>query len=342
MSTDTPAGVAAAGTGDRRIGVALGGHLDGRRPAAVDGCEELMRGVTGIAHLGRYTNGVCDFALDVDPAPAATGGTGLAPEERQLVDRDVVHVTTDLDAQLRPARSGDLIRVVLHTALGALFTLQVRREQHLVCVSRPDDPPGPLPPREEGVRAADVGLSRLANQLREAVSQQPTDYGGWLNVDGAAPDPPDPADVAAPAVARPRTWAGDESYAGLAAVCAGRLGADDLHYAAVCRHGRVEATADLLDDPRLARFFDDITPARRRDFYALVGQRIDVLLRALVRAAHPVVGSRVRRLVLDVEEGALYCYPVGLDRYLLGVTLDQRRVWAADEKAAQLSRDLIG
>ncbi|WP_320065971.1 hypothetical protein [Micromonospora sp. RTGN7] len=342
MSTDTPAGAAADGTEERRIDVALGGHLDGRWPAALDRCVELMREVPGIAHLGRYTNGVCDFALDTDPAPAATGVAGLAPEERQLVDRDVVHVTTDLDAQLRPARSGDLIRVVLHTALGTLFTLQVRREQHLVCVSGPDELPGPLPPREAAARAADVGLSQLANQLREAVSQQPTDYGGWLSVDEVAPDRPDPADAVVQAAGGPRTWAEAESYAGLAATCAGRLGADDLHYAAVCRAGRVEATADLLDDPRLARFFDDITPARRRDFYAMVGQRIDVLLRSLVRAAHPVIGSRVRRLVLDVEEGALYCYPVGLDRYLLGVTLDQHRVWAADEKAAQLSRDLVG
>ncbi|SCL35543.1 hypothetical protein GA0074692_4119 [Micromonospora pallida] len=358
----------------RRVDVTLGTHLDGRRPPALALCEELMDEVGSISHLARYRTGTCDFALDAGEPHGPHGPLGLTTDERQLIGRDVVHVMADLDDQLRPACSGDLVRLLLHTERGALFSLSVLREQFLVALAWSSGAPGQLPPDDPAVRAADIELAGLANRLREAVSQQPTDYGGWLGLteptlssgmrdvrppsgssvtpltpddSGPTQSPPDtgpPAVVAPPPKPRPApgsvSGAGRTTTQSAAAICRRHLGVDDLHYVAVCRAGRIETAEDILDDPRLDRFFDDITPHRRRHFYGLLGQRIDVHLRTLVRATHLALGSRVRRLVLDVEQGALFCYPVGLDRYLLAVTLDQHLVWAADDRAALLARRL--
>ncbi|MFI6821716.1 hypothetical protein ACIBJE_12295 [Micromonospora sp. NPDC050187] len=348
----------------RRVSVTLGTHLGDRRPPALGWCEELIDEVGSISHLARYRTGTCDFALDAWEPAGPHGPLGLTADERQLIGRDVVHVMTDLDDQLRPACSGDLVRLLLHTDRGALFSLSVLREQFLVALGWSSGTPDQLPPQDPAVRAADIELAGLANRLREAVSQQPTDYGGWLGLNERAlssgirdirpssgppatpvtPAPTEtPPDPRPPGFARPapRLGAG-RSTSSSAATCRRHLSVEDLHYVAVCRAGRVETTEDILDDPRLTRFFDDVTPRGRRHFYALLGQRIDVHLRTLVRATHLALGSRVRRLVLDVEQGALFCYPVGLDRYLLAVTLDQHLVWAADDKAAQLARQLGG
>ncbi|WDZ86927.1 hypothetical protein [Micromonospora cathayae] len=355
---------AAAGPPDRRITVTVGSHLGDRRPAALRLCRELMEEVGSVAHLARYHTGSCDFALDAAQPHGPAGPLAVTADERQLIGRDVVHVMADLDEQLRPPRTGDLVRLLLHTDRGALFCLSVLREQFLVALAWSSGAVDPLPTRDPAVRAADMELSALANRLRESVSQQPVNYGGWLGPSGttltsgvrelrprsgppATPEDPVTAGVDPPprpraADGRPyRPGAGDPPGT-LTATCRRYLDVGDLHYAAVCRAGQIEATADVLDDPRLDRFFDDTTPERRRAFYHLLGQRIDVHLRTLVRAVHLALGSRVRRLVLDVEQGALYCYPVGLDRYLLGVTLDQHLVWAADEKAARLARRLGG
>jgi hypothetical protein len=55
-----------------------------------------------------------------------------------------------------------------------------------------------------------------------------------------------------------------------------------------------------------------------------------------------VTGGEVLRFVLDVEQGALYLFALPGDRYLVGVTLDQRLVEQADaamqELTAKLSR----
>ncbi|MEU4569348.1 hypothetical protein [Micromonospora sp. NPDC023956] len=349
----------------RRVDVTLGTHLGDRRPPALRFCEELMDEVGSISHLARYRTGTCDFALDAWEPVGPRGPLGLTADERQLIGRDVTHVMTELDDQLRPAGSGDLVRLLLHTDRGALFSLSVLREQFLVALGWSSGTPDQLPPQDPAVRAADIELAGLANRLREAVSQQPTDYGGWLglheqvlssgirdirpsSVTSAIPPPretpPDPgSSVGVPPVPRPVLSSRlGRSTPDLAATCRRHVSVEDLHYVAVCRAGRVEATEDVLDDPRLVRFFDDVTPQRRRHFYALLGQRVDVHLRTLVRATHLALGSRVRRLVLDVEQGALFCYPVGLDRYLLAITLDQHLVWAADDRAAQLARRLGG
>ncbi|MER7168250.1 hypothetical protein ABT336_19550 [Micromonospora sp. NPDC000207] len=341
MSTDAPTGDAGTPqSAGRPVAVVLGSHLDGRRPGAVDACDDLMREVPAVVHLARYSTGVCDFALD--SAPHTVDSTTLSAEERQLVDRDVVHVMTYLDAQLRPARSGNLLRIVLHTVRGALFVLQVRREQYLVAMVHPEGVPAAgAEPGPSGVQAADVALSRLANRLRNATSQPALDYGGWLRF-GVLADAVEHGETRTTKTPRARMWAVDSSYADLATICRDHLDPQSLHYAAVCRPGQVEATADLLDDDRLEPFADTIGPGRRRAFYGLVGQQIDVLLRMVVRAAHPALGSRVRRLVLDVEEGALYCYPVGLDRYLFAVTLAQEGIASSDERVALLSRELSG
>ncbi|MER7458258.1 hypothetical protein [Micromonospora sp. NPDC126480] len=336
---DTPADPTTDDGRVRSVSVTVGSHLADRPPAALGLCEDLVAGSPTLAHLARYTSGTCDFAVDAD-------GPGPSVAERQLIGRDVVYAMVALDAQLRGARSGDLVRLLLHTERGALIGLAVLREQYLIALTWPDTALGAPDEAVEAVRHTDAALSALANQLRRAVSQRPADYGGWLELTDA-----ERAAIvrSAPAATRSsldagglpaRTWALNDTVESLTAVCRQYLSVDGLHFAAVCRPGEVLATADVLDDPRLVAFFDGTSPEARRNFYAALGRRADVQLRTLIRAAHPAVGAEVRRLVLDVEQGEIYCLPLAAEHYLIAATLDQHRVRAAEEQALALGRAL--
>lgn len=346
MSADTPADAAQSptpavpkGSPTTQVTVTVGAHLGDRPPPAMRLCEELVARLPALAHLARYTAGTGDFAVDL-------AGASPSPAQRQLIGRDVVYAMVGLDAQLRGARSGDLVRLLLHTDRGALIGLAVLREQYLVALTWPDETLGVSGEAAEAVRQVDAELSGLANQLRRAVSQRPADYGGWLELS----DEERASIVRAAAVSEAtsvdadgmpaRVWARTAAAESLAIICRRHLSVDGLHFVAVCRPGEVLATADVLDSPRLERFFDGTSAEARRDFYTLFGQRLDVQLRALIRAAHPALGARVHRLVLDVEQGEIYCLPLSVDRYLLAVTLDQHRVQTAEKQALALRRAL--
>ncbi|MBB2911667.1 hypothetical protein FHS43_002940 [Streptosporangium becharense] len=120
------------------------------------------------------------------------------------------------------------------------------------------------------------------------------------------------------------------------ASCVSMVDQDDLHFVAYYADQRCCFYTDVLDDADLAHFFHDTDQEKRRDLYLKAGSQLNWLTGRLNRQLRQVEGGALIRTVLDVERGALYFYWIDETRYLIGVTLDQRKVGVADDKMAQL------
>ncbi|GAB3139399.1 hypothetical protein GCM10027290_08520 [Micromonospora sonneratiae] len=373
MSTRPPAGgdrsegdavdVEGTGTTGERPAVRLveflGAHFGPAHRVAFEMCRQDLRDGRRLTHLAQYTGGVCDFTLDLTGDPTGDPASYRPLETYQDAGRNIAHDMADLDEELQPVQSGDLIRLVLQADQATIFSFSVLRNRFLVGLvpTPPADSGRSLAPQVPVVRAADVAISELANRLRGSVSQRPTDYGGWLwlgerylaegytshLVHQSLPSQPEEPVQSPPEEPAQSPSAGpDDDVQRQLERCRRALDVEDLHFVAICRHGTVSLSVDLLDDDRLSPFFGAITVEQRRRFYHGFGTRVEARLRALLRSVYPAIGRRLSRAVFDVEQGALYCYPLGPGEYLLGVTLDQNRVGLADDKAARLARDLRG
>ncbi|MGC5010232.1 hypothetical protein ACLQ2R_05665 [Streptosporangium sp. DT93] len=122
--------------------------------------------------------------------------------------------------------------------------------------------------------------------------------------------------------------------------CVAMADQEDLHFVAYYADKRCRFYVDVLDDADLAHFFHDTDQEQRRKIYLQAGNQLSWLTQRLDRQLHRMEGGSLVRTVLDVERGAMYLHWIDETRYLVGVTLDQRRVDAADTKLAELV-DLI-
>ncbi|GAT65968.1 hypothetical protein PS9374_01612 [Planomonospora sphaerica] len=118
--------------------------------------------------------------------------------------------------------------------------------------------------------------------------------------------------------------------------CVSMVDQDDLHFVAYYAGGRCCFYTDVLDDADLAHFFHDTAQEERRELYLKAGNQLNWLTGRLNNQFRRIEGGILIRTVLDVERGALYLYWVDEARYLVGVTLDQRKVDVADDKMARL------
>ena len=123
------------------------------------------------------------------------------------------------------------------------------------------------------------------------------------------------------------------------AACRAALDVAHLHYVGWVKNRDVVYAADVLDAPALHRFFPDIaiTPAVRREFYGRLARLLSRMFPELTGWIEPVAGDPLHRLVLDVEEGAVYYYRQEPGQFLIGVTLNQERVHQADDAMAKLT-----
>jgi hypothetical protein len=81
-----------------------------------------------------------------------------------------------------------------------------------------------------------------------------------------------------------------------------------------------------------------MTVDARRKFYNDFAMELSNVVSTLGRLTRSSVGGRLFRLVLDVEQGAIFYYRLRVNDYLVGVTLDQDQVHVADDKMALLAR----
>ncbi|MCE6994769.1 hypothetical protein LZG04_08105 [Saccharothrix sp. S26] len=306
-------------------------HVGPEFEPARQACREAVVDSPALHYLAHYSSGVFDFGVDVlgdpGPAPDALPG-GTRREELKRLGRHLTFQVASLDRALQEVRTGRLIRTVLHTEEGALFCDSVVPTEHVVGLVLDHAGAGPLF-GHPAVEEADRAVAGLATRLRAQLSLGSLNPGGWQSAAGVEPLPVE-RDVAA------HVTVGE----GPLTACLAAVRAQDLHLVAHVVGGEVRAMVDCLGDPSLAPFFRQVAVDARRRFYHGFVQELGAVATRLNRAVNPVVGGLMARLVLDVEMGAIYYYRLRAGEYLAGVTLDQSRVRAADDRMSALVDEL--
>jgi hypothetical protein len=98
--------------------------------------------------------------------------------------------------------------------------------------------------------------------------------------------------------------------------------------------------ADVFEHDELSLYFaGPVTPSYRRRYYRELGEQLAEIRTRLGRVSAHMLSGRLKRVVLDVEQGAVYYFRVSSRVYLVGVTLHQPRVRTMDLRMAELARE---
>lgn len=282
-------------------------------------------------HLAQCTGGVLDFAID--PAGAGPEGDEARARDELLrgVDYRLSLKAEELDRRLEPARSGALIRLVTQSERGVVCCDRLVPGTYLIGAYDQD-----LSPRAGGAREgfdrADEALALLSTSVRRRFRLGSVNPGAFERDRSAA-------GTRRPATSHHAFGPGDES---LIAALVAALSPDDAHYLAYYRSGEQLAAVDVLEHEDLAVFSAFIDAADRRHQYDAIGREFDSLIGELGRIVCPLIGSPLTRVVLDVEQGALYYFRIHRGEYIFGATLDQQQVLQTDleiERVATARRD---
>lgn len=317
-------------------------------------CRDAVLSGAGLHHVAHYTVGVCDFSIDVLEDmrfyPVSVDGSA----ERRDVERrrrdyrrigsQVAFQASSLDRTLEDSRSGSVIRLVLHAPGGVLFCCPVIPNEYIVALTvEPSARPMAGMPLTglPGAAAADAATADLVTAWRNCLGLRTQDPGGWPSRrsgedEGGASE----TATSLPSQGNPQRIEGADQQS-VADLCRAAVGPDDLHYVAHCRDGDVIVVADQLEHRSLSRFFTQISPEGRRKFYTGFCGQLSLLAGQLGRVVRPTISSPIQRIVVDVQQGAIYYYRLRTDEYLVGVTLDQHRIEETDNKMAVLAMQCI-
>lgn len=320
-------------------------HADERFSMAMSLCRKAVLSAQGIHYLAYYADGVYDFGMDlladiafrIDRPPSSIESRR---SDYERIGCQLSNAVKDLDETLQQVRTGALIRVMLHAPRGVICCDSIVPDEYVVGLTfDPSSLPtsGVALSELAGARRIDITIARLATELRRQLSLQPLNPGAWISPKPAS-DEASSGPLSHPFARRDVSpyieGAEDDAVADLFREA---VDPDDLHYVACCRDGEVTFSVDQLGHHQLGRFFTQITPEKRRSFYRDFCRQLPVIIGQLGRMVGSAIGGRLERLVLDVEQGAIYYYRLGIGEYLVGVTIDQDQVAKADDKMAQLA-----
>jgi hypothetical protein len=310
-------------------------------------CQQVVAGQHGVDHLAHYRAGVVDFSVDLldrvaDHRVPALVTPSLAEIER--AGRRLAYRLSLLDDRLLTLETGGLIRIVVHGRDGALICDAIVPDQCLVAtvLTRAQTQTQTEPQAQAGsevplcwqpqVRAADLALAELTAKLRERIGLGSADHGGYRVSRQMPLDEPDLVVLA--------QVAGQDSETALQTIMDET---PDLHFLGLYCGGDVVREFDGLGRPSAAAVLGTSPDpdTLRRAGYESLGRHFPGLLRELDRLARPVIGSVPERIVLDVENGALYFYPLPQQYCLLGVTLQQHHVSTVEDRVAQIAQHLV-
>lgn len=334
MSNDHTEGAAMADTDSQvpDITTHIAGHLGDQREQALLGvCTQAFTDTVGLHHLAYYTDRVLDFALDVldDEARAPRHSTPSARPGLLRLGRQLCGEFELLDDRLRHAHTGALIRTVLRTDDAEIVCDPVVRAQYLVGVTYTEDQDY----IDESNRV-DRSLGELVKELRVHVGLRSQNIGGFETDTEPVPTE-DPARTAPTVVMRRGVSAKPVEDACLAA-----LNPHGLHLIATCVDDEIVFMADVFEHRALSLYFaGPITPKYRRGFYLDLANQLVGIRARLARVSARMLRGQLKRVVLDVEQGAVYYFRVNSRMHLVGVTLHQPRVRQTDLRMAELAME---
>lgn len=288
-----------------------------RRPAAL----------RSVSHFSRGAHDFVVRPLDASPLAAVRGAESEPVDVESRPGRHLVLCVEDLDRSLQGLGTGELMRVVVGTASGGMFCGRIRVGQYLVGLTLSGDRLAEL----------DNALSNLVLDIRRNVYHLPNEHLGGER-GGSLPRMADGEGLHFE-TGLSVDDAGLED--GLRDVWQHHVNPVDLQYAACFRDWAMVCTGDAFDDPGLSPRFLGTATQVRRAMYRDVASRLRSDIARLRHALHPVTREPIDRLVLDVQEGAVYIHWLGRGpgTFLLGVTVDQLRVEDAEKRlTALLSR----
>jgi hypothetical protein len=305
-------------------------HVDARFDIARTLCRDALIETPELHYLGHYTDGAYDFSYD------RLDGEFEHPDrtEYERIGVQVTNAVRGLDRALQEVKTGALIRTVVHAGNGLVICDSARPNEHVVAFSHAAGAlaaEGAALSGLPGARNMDRAVAALVTSLRRQVSLGSQNPGGWSTTQPAeAPLPVVDTAAAAPHVVG---TTGER----IATLMRDRVHPSDLHMVALCHGSRIEFWADQFDHPQLGPYFQEISVGERRVFYDNMCHTLPMTVRKLGRMTASATGGKLERVVLDVEQGAIYYYRIGPGEYLVGVTIDQRQVARSDDKVAEIA-----
>ncbi|MFF7891682.1 hypothetical protein ACFZDI_07035 [Streptomyces sp. NPDC007907] len=286
-------------------------------------CQGTFAGVPALRSVSHYSNGIIDFVVRRGDCPPLSslitvGGEDIANEA--LPGSRLLLCTQDLGALMRPLGTGELMRVVVANAHGGLWGGRVKAGEYL---SAHTDTAGGMP-------AVDEAMNSLVAAIRTQVHHLPDELPGGL-MDVMEPLPEDKGRLR---IDFGTAAAGHDglSEMRLRALWGGHVNPLDLQYAAYYRDWKLVCAGDVFESPELGPRFLETSVRSRRTSYRDLARSLRGHLARLTDALRLVVAPPVDRLVLDVQEGAVYVVWLTPRDYVLGVTLDQRQVAHAENR----------
>ncbi|WP_406479598.1 hypothetical protein [Streptomyces sp. NBC_01615] len=301
-------------------------------------CEEAAVAAPEIRSLSHYSNGILDFVVcRAERAPLSSLVTEADDDlhDESLPGSRLLLCAQDLGAVLRPLGTGDLMRIVVANGRGGLWGGRVKPGEYLAALA---DGPDRVP-------AMDDAMNRLVTRIRTEVHRLPDE------LPGGDPD------------VKPRLVSTDTENAALrvdfgtaaAPVPAyeqrlrslwhHHVNTTDLQYAGYYRDWTLVCVGDVFDAPELGPRFMDVSVRSRRTSYRDLSRGLRGHVVRLTDALHlvaqaPPGQAPVDRLVLDVQEGAVYVVWLSPREFVVGVTLDQTQVARAEARLHGLAHAL--
>ncbi|SDS53884.1 hypothetical protein [Actinoplanes derwentensis] len=276
-------------------------------------------------HLAQCRNGVLDYSLDVlgDGTPMQRlADSGWADSS---LDQQLAMTVTQLNRRLADAVTGELIRVVVECDDGGVICDSIVPGIHLIGAVAFDDDGGP--DARARVAEADRGVALVASEVRNRLRLGSLNFGSYETPSVPEASHPD----------RPRLFTSGATGHPHFSLCVAALDTRDVHYVAFYRGGSLLFAVDVFDDGGVEHFFAFIARTTRRRFYEKVCNDSEAIVADLCRSAWPLVDLPPNRVVLDVEQGAIFFFQLSGDDYLVGVTLDQTQVANSDQKLHELA-----
>ncbi|MFF8594196.1 hypothetical protein ACF061_22630 [Streptomyces sp. NPDC015220] len=292
----------------------------------IEACRTTAARCPEVRSLTHLTLNAVDFSIRA--AAAVPFSDALPWDDEVEVEgrpaRRLVRWVTEMDAAMRPLNTGELMRVLAVTRSAGAQCSRLRHGQYVVGVSTT----GP------GSDAVDDAVNEMVTDLRTNHYQQGNELPG-----GEPGRRKRSLGAEVPLVMHVLTPDKDEESR-LRGIWQRHVNPYDLQYAGYYRRWSPVCVGDAFEHGELADTFLVVSVQTRRALYRDLVFRLSSALVDLADILRPVTREPLERLVLDVQEGAVYLHwldPAAGD-FLVGVTVRQKEVAVAEERLT----DLIG